>query len=146
MEILAKKSRSNFSIAIKVKNIENNICASRLYYSAFQGSIVLLNTYSTTQGVKVNPATLSKINTLIKSIKTNSHCSHEDVISALGLLVLKKVGYHSFISYRNDIKLLKNYRVIADYRSVHITEEQIKDAFNLYNSVQTILKNKKLST
>lgn len=138
MKILDDKSKANLEAANYYFEKENNISASRLYYSAFQESCVLLHKYhqAHTKQKQKDPeseAILKKI-----ELALSKGGSHDKKIKALKIFIAKELGHPSDQAYESNIASLQGIREVADYRNRNVEKDEINSAFKSHEEIKKI--------
>lgn len=140
MDILVEKSKANLEIARRLINKENNICVSRLYYSVYQKSLVLLNKLYTQakHNGSFSNRFLKKVGYILST--SSQFGPHDKKIQALKLFIGKLLGGGLGNVYESKVSILQKIRETGDYINRHVEKDEIEKAFKIHQEIETIFK------
>lgn len=135
MSYLRQKSEQNFSAAeILIKNGLHAPSVHCCYYSCFQLSKFALEDF-----FGVDYLTQEKELSQLKQTRTGKIGTHEYVIKRLGDEI-RKCSKEAYLTFTNNIKELKKFRVESDYDNVVVTDEQSTKSLRLTTEVLHLLR------
>lgn len=136
MEILLKKAKVNLDLAKRLKGKDDNSSVSRLYYSVYQETVVLLNRLSRAKDKDfMSNTALKKVN---KMLSNRREGSHDRKIKALKIFIGKLLGFESGNTYEKNVGFLQNVREVGDYKNRNVKKDEVKDAFSAHTEIETI--------
>lgn len=137
MSYLKIKSEHNLSAAeILIRNGLHAPSVHCSYYSSFQLSKFALKEFSGIDYQKQE----EELN-MLKQTKSGKIGIHEFVINRLGTEI-KHYSNEAFLTYTNNIRLLKTFRIKSDYLDKPVTDEQSKESLRLSSEIVQLLKSK----
>lgn len=135
MSSLKNKSEHNLLAAeILIKNGLHAPSVHCSYYSCFQLSKYVLNKFS---GISYLDQE-TELN-LWKQSRTGKIGTHDYVIKKLGDEI-RKCSTEAYLTFTNNIKELKKFRIESDYEDKPVTDEQSKRSLHLSTELIHLLK------
>lgn len=135
MSYLKIKSEHNLSAAeILIKNGLHAPSVHCSYYSSFQLSKFALKEFSGIDYQKQE----EELN-LLKQTKSGKIGTHDYVINRLGNEI-RNCSKEAYLTFTNNIKELKKFRVESDYDNITVTDEQSTKSFRLSTELVQLLK------
>ena len=136
MSYLKIKSEHNLSAAeILIKNGLHAPSVHCSYYSSFQLSKFALKEFS---GIDYQKQEEEELN-LLKQTKSGKIGTHDYVINRLGNEI-RNCSKEAYLTFTNNIKELKKFRVESDYDNITVTSEQSTKSFRLSTELVQLLK------